>query len=83
MRSAGGGQACLRSFPDWSTTIREVRDLDDFVLFHVDVAASGAGSGLGLDEDIWQVAEIQGGRIVWYLVCLTEQEALEAVGLRE
>jgi ketosteroid isomerase-like protein len=70
-------------FPDWSPTIREVRDLDDFVLFHVDVAASGAGSGLGVDEDFWQVAEIQGGRIVWYRVCPTEQEALEAVGLRE
>ncbi len=69
-------------FPDWSPTIREVRDPDDFVLFHVDVAASGAGSGLGLDEDFWQVAEFQGGRIVWYRVCSTEQEALEAVRLR-
>jgi ketosteroid isomerase-like protein len=70
-------------FPDWRPTITEVRDLDDFVLFHVDVAASGAGSGLGVDEDFWQVAEIQGGRIVWYRVCPTEQEALEAVVLRE
>jgi ketosteroid isomerase-like protein len=70
-------------FPDWSLTIREVRDLDDFVLFHVDIAASGAGSGVGVDEDFWQVAEIQGGRIVWYRVSATEQEALEAVGLSE
>jgi ketosteroid isomerase-like protein len=70
-------------FPDWSLTIREMRDRGDFVLFHVDVAASGAGSGLGVDEEFWQVAEIQGGRIVWYRVCPTEGEALEAVGLRE
>ena len=70
-------------FPDWSPTIREVRELDDFVLFHADIAASGAGSGLGVDQDFWQVAEIQGGRIVWYRVCLTEQAALEAVALRE
>jgi ketosteroid isomerase-like protein len=70
-------------FPDWSLTIREVRDLDDFVLFHVGVAASGAGSGVGVDEHFWQVAEIKGGRIVWYRVCLIEQEALEAVGRSE
>ena len=73
----------LEVFPDWSPTIREVRDLDDFVLFHMHVAASGTGSGLGLDEHLWQVAEIKGGRIVWYRVCPTEQEALEAVELRE
>jgi ketosteroid isomerase-like protein len=69
-------------FPDWSPTIREVRDVDDFVFFHVDVAASGTGSGVGVDEDFWQVAEFQGGRIVWYRVFPTEQEALEAVALR-
>jgi hypothetical protein len=73
----------FESFPDWSSTIREVRDLDDFVVFHMDVAASGTGSGVGVDEDFWQVGEIKGGRIVWYRVCLTEQEALEAVELRE
>jgi ketosteroid isomerase-like protein len=73
----------FEAFPDWSPTIREARDLDDFVLFHVDVAATGAGSGVGVDEDFWQVAEFQGGRIVWYRVCPTEQEALKAVELRK
>ena len=34
-------------------------------------------------EDFWQVAEFKGGRIVWYRVCSTEQEAFEAVGLSE
>jgi ketosteroid isomerase-like protein len=67
--------ALLEVFPDWSPTIREVRELDDFVLFHADIAASGAGSGLGVDQDFWQVAEIQGGRIVWYRTYPTEQEA--------
>jgi ketosteroid isomerase-like protein len=75
--------ALLEVFPDWSPAIREVRELDDFVLFHADIAASGAGSGLGVDQDFWQVAEIQGGRIVWYRTYPTEQEALEAVALRE
>ena len=45
--------------------------------------AGQRGGGVGVDDHFWQVAEIQGGRIVWYRVCPTEQEALEAVGLRE
>lgn len=70
-------------FPDWRPTVVEVRDLGDFVLFHLQVAASGVGSGVGVDEDFWQAAEFRAGRIVWYAALRTEQEALEAVGSRE
>ena len=73
----------FEAFPDWRPTITEVRDLDDFVLLHAPAVGSGAGSGAGVEQDVWQVAQIEGGRIVWYRACRTEQEALEAVGLRE
>jgi hypothetical protein len=61
----------------------DVRDLGDLVLLHARGVGSGAGSGAGIDEDFWQVAEMRAGRIVWYRVFRTEDEALEAVGLRE
>jgi ketosteroid isomerase-like protein len=73
----------LAVFPDWRPTIVEVRDVDDCVLLHARGSGTGAGSGVGIDEDFWQVAQMQGGRIVWYGAFRTEQEALEAVGLRE
>ena len=71
------------AFPDWSPSIVDVRDLGDFVLLHARAVGSGAASGAGVDEDFWQVAEMRGGRIAWYRVFRNEEEALEAVGLRE
>jgi ketosteroid isomerase-like protein len=73
----------LAAFPDWRLSLAEVRDLGDFVLIHARGVGSGAESGLGVDEDLWQVAEIREGRVVWFTACRTEQEALEAVGLQE
>jgi ketosteroid isomerase-like protein len=70
-------------FPDWRPAIMDVRDLGDFVLVHARGVGSGAGSGAGIDEDFWQVAEVRGGRIVWYRAFRREAEALAAVGLRE
>jgi hypothetical protein len=32
---------------------------------------------------LWQLAELKDGRIVWYRAFRTEEEALEAVKLRE
>ncbi len=73
----------LAAFPDWRPSIVDVRDVGDFVLVHARGVGSGAASGAGVEEDFWQVAEVRGGRIVWYRVFRNEDEALEAVGLRE
>jgi ketosteroid isomerase-like protein len=70
-------------FPDWKPSIVGVRDVGDFVVIRLRGVGSGAASGVRIDTDLWQVAEIQHGRIVWYAVFLTEEEAREAVGLRE
>jgi ketosteroid isomerase-like protein len=74
----------LRSvFPDWRPSIVEVRDFGERVVIHARGIGSGAASGVGVDDDFWQVAEVQQGRIVWYRAVRTEQEALEAAGLSE
>jgi ketosteroid isomerase-like protein len=70
------------SFPDWRPSVREARDLGDFVLARARMKGSGAGSGVGIDQDFWQAAEFRAGRIVWYRAFRTEQDAIEAVGLR-
>lgn len=71
----------LRSvFPDWQPSIVEVRDLGEHVIIHARALGSGAGSGVGIDDDFWQVARFREGRIVWYRAVRTEREALEAAG---
>ena len=71
------------AFPDWRPTLQEARDLGDWVLLHARAQASGAGSGVGIDQDFWQVGKIRDGRIVYYAAFRTEREALEAVGLSQ
>lgn len=70
-------------FPDWNPSIVEAREFGDRVVIHGRATGSGAASGVGIDDDFWQVAEFQGGRIVWYRAVRTEREALEAAGLSE
>lgn len=73
----------LAVFPDWAPVLVEARDLGDFVVIHTRATATALESGVGIDQDFWQAAEMRDGRIVWYVACRTEREALEAVGLRE
>jgi hypothetical protein len=71
----------LRSaFPDWRPFLEEGRDLGaDWVLLHARAQARGAGSGVGIDGDFWQIGRIRRGQITHYAAFRTQQEALEAV----
>lgn len=62
----------LAVFPDTSPPVEEARDLGDRVLVRV----RAEGSGITLERDIWQVADVRDGRV-------NSSEALEAKGLRE
>jgi ketosteroid isomerase-like protein len=74
----------LRSvFPDWDPSIAEMRDLGDWVLVHARGMGQGAASGIGIDDDFWQVARFAQQRIVWYGAFRTEREAVEAAGLSD
>jgi hypothetical protein len=52
-------------------------------LGHLHATAHGAASATPLLEDIWHPVRWRDGRIVWWRVCETEREALEAAGLAE
>ncbi len=71
-------------FPDWNPSVVEVRAVgDDHVLIHARGMGSGAASGVGVDDDFWQIAEFRDGRVVRYHGVRSEREALEAAGLSE
>jgi ketosteroid isomerase-like protein len=67
------------AFPDWRPSVEEVRDLGEHVIVHARGRGRGAESGVGIDDDFWQVARIREGRITWYRAVRTEEEALAAV----
>jgi ketosteroid isomerase-like protein len=74
----------LRSaFPEWDPSIVEIRGLGDWVLVHARGVGQGAASGVGIDDDFWQLARLHEQRIAWYGSFRTEREALEAAGLSE
>jgi ketosteroid isomerase-like protein len=73
----------LAVFPDGSPYVKEVREVGDRVVARVQAEGRGTGSGIALERDIWQVAEVRGGRITLSAFFRTEQEALEAAALSD
>jgi ketosteroid isomerase-like protein len=73
----------LAVFPDWSPRIEDAREVGDRVVARVRAEGSGTGSGISLERDIWQVAQVQAGRLRSWAFFRTEQEALESVALRD
>ena len=62
--------------------ILEYRDLGDWVLTPTAFEARGRG-GIEVEGRLFQVWQVRDGKIAVLRAFLTEQEALEAVGLRE
>ena len=70
--------------PDYELEVEEVRDLGgEFTLARLHARAHGAGSTAPLDETVWHAAQWRDGKYVWWRNLMTEEEALEAVELRE
>jgi ketosteroid isomerase-like protein len=42
---------------------------------------SGLTEGVEVTQTMWQAAIVRGGKLVWWAIVRTEQQALEAVGL--
>ena len=70
--------------PDYTVEVVEVRDLgDDLTLAHLHNRGHGTTSATPFEETTWMPARWRRGRCAWWAVFLSEEEALEAAGLRE
>ena len=74
--------ALLGTFPDYRIEIDELRDLGDVTLGHLRGAGHGAESSTPLVDPVWQPLRWRDGRCVWWRICTSEEEALEAAGLK-
>jgi hypothetical protein len=70
-------------FPDFSGDIEEVRDLGNVTVTRVHLSGQGMGSDAPTEQKSWVVTEWRDKKTIWWCVCRSEAEALEAAGLRE
>ena len=85
-----GHEGVAKSYVDWT------EDFDDFkvvaeefldkghcVVVRTRQTGSGKSSGIPMEGLAWFVCRVREGKVIWMHVLTTEQEALEAAGLRE
>ena len=68
-------------FPDWSPRVVSAREVGDRILVQVRAEGTGTGSGIELERDFWQIAEVENSLLRSWNFFRTEQEALEAAAL--
>jgi ketosteroid isomerase-like protein len=67
-------------FPDWRPLPQPAsHDADGAVVIGLDVTATGAGSGVPIDQTYWLGARVRGAKIVFFGFFRTESDALDAV----
>jgi hypothetical protein len=67
-------------FPDWRPKPRRASfDEDGCVVLCLDVTATGAGSGVPIDQTYWLGARVRAAKIVFFGFFRTHEDALDAV----
>jgi ketosteroid isomerase-like protein len=67
-------------FPDWRPQPRgPCHDEDGAVVIPLDVTATGAESGVPIDQTYWLGARVQADKIVFFGFFRTESDAMDAV----
>ncbi len=67
-------------FPDWRPQPRAAsHDEDGAVVIPLDVTATGAGSGVPIDQGYWLGARVRGDKITFFGFFRTESDAMDAV----
>ncbi len=73
----------LDVFPDFRIEVVWVRDTGNMTVSELRNSAHGEDGAAPLEEFVWQVSEWRDGRVVRWQMYESEQDALEAAGLRE
>ena len=73
----------LRTAPDFSGEVLEVRDLGDVTDARFRMRGHGIGSGASIEQTVWRFAEWRQKKCVRFLHFASEAEAIEAAGLSE
>ena len=73
----------MEPWDEHSITAKEVIEAGDQVLAVIHLTARGAGSGMEIDQDFFQIYAISEGKIVRMVEYVERDEALEAAGLDE
>ena len=71
------------TWEDWNVEMEEIIDAGDHVLLIARESGRGKGSGIEIDQRIFAVFTLRGGRIVRWKGFIDRNEALEAAGLQE
>jgi ketosteroid isomerase-like protein len=72
--------AVFSVFPDWQPRPRPTsHEKDGAVVIGLDVTATGAGSGVPIDQTYWLGARVRADKITFFGFFRTEPDALEAV----
>ncbi len=74
----------LRSvFPNFRSEVVRAVEYGGAVVAELRFSGRAAASGLEIEERAWQAVTFRDGKAVWFEAYGSEDEALEAVGLRE
>jgi ketosteroid isomerase-like protein len=73
-------EAVFGVFPDWRPQPRSASyDDGGAVVIPLDVTATGAGSGVPIDQTYWLGARVQADKIIFFGFFRTESDAMDAV----
>ena len=71
------------AWEDFSIEVRHMRDFDDHVLAAYRWRGRGKVSGIQMEVDVYGLLTLREGKIARWQLFPSEQQALDAVGLRE
>ena len=71
------------AWEDWRVEVEEIIDAGDRVLMIVHETGRGKGSGIEIDQRLFQVYTLRDGKITRWKGFMDHEDALEAAGLSE
>jgi ketosteroid isomerase-like protein len=71
------------TFPDYTVEVVEIEDFGDVLLCRLRATGRGAGSGVQLEDNVFQANRWRSGKCVWWRNFERRDEALATLGLSE